>query len=177
MRLASGGCSLLNTCQAAEVSIHDMTQPTDLAQHPVVVSLPVFWGDQDAFGHVNNTVPIRWFESARIAYLETPEIARLLQQEQVGPILAAISCNYRRQITYPDTVLVGARVTRLGRSSLTMAHAVWSESQQAVVAEGESTIVVFDYGAQRPVRLSDVLRGAMERLEGRALEGGALEGG
>ena len=27
-----------------------------------VVTLPVQWGDQDAFGHVNNAVPLRWFE-------------------------------------------------------------------------------------------------------------------
>jgi acyl-ACP thioesterase len=33
--------------------------PPDLAAYPVAV--PVQWGDQDAFGHVNNTVPLRWF--------------------------------------------------------------------------------------------------------------------
>ena len=38
-----------------------------LESFPVVIRFPVHWGDQDAFGHVNNTVPLRWFESARIA--------------------------------------------------------------------------------------------------------------
>ena len=147
-----------------------MTRPAELAEHPVAISLPVLWGDQDAFGHVNNTIPIRWFESARIAYIETPEIADLLQREKVGPILAAIACNYRRQIKYPDTVLVGARVTRLGRSSLTMAHAVWSQSQQALAADGESTIVIFDYAAQRPVRISEAMRAAIANLEGREFQ-------
>jgi acyl-CoA thioester hydrolase len=146
-----------------------MTQP-ELAEHPVVISLPVLWGDQDAFGHVNNTIPIRWFESARIAYIETPQIAEALQREKVGPILAAISCNYRRQIKYPDKALVGARITRLGRSSLTMAHAVWSEGQQTIVADGESTIVIFDYASQRPVRISDAMRSAIGKLEGRSFE-------
>jgi acyl-CoA thioester hydrolase len=127
----------------------------------------VLWGDQDAFGHVNNTVPIRWFETVRIVYIETPQIAEVLGREAVGPILAAIACNYRRQIKYPDTVLVGARVTRLGRSSLTMTHAVWSHSQQMLVADGESTIVIFDYAAQRPVRISAAMRAAIATLEGR----------
>lgn len=142
-----------------------MTRPAELAEFPAVITLPVLWGDQDAFGHVNNTIPIRWFESARIAYIEAPEIAELLEQEKVGPILAAIGCNYRRQITYPDTVSIGARVTRLGGASLTMIHRVWSERQQAVVADGESTIVVFDYAAQRPVRMSEALRAAIAALE------------
>jgi acyl-CoA thioester hydrolase len=147
-----------------------MKQAPELAEYPIVISLPVLWGDQDALGHVNNTVPIRWFESARIAYIETPEITELLQRDKVGPILAAISCSYRRQITYPDTVFLGARVTRLGRSSLTMIHRVWSEAQQAIAAEGESTIVIFDYAAQRPVRISDAMRAAVAKVEGKAVE-------
>ena len=148
-----------------------MSKPAELAEFPAVITLPVLWGDQDAFGHVNNTIPIRWFESARIAYLEAPEIAELLERERVGPILAAIGCNYRRQITYPDTVSIGARVTRLGGASLTMIHRVWSEAQQAIAADGESTIVVFDYAAQRPVRMSEALRAAIAALEQGRVEG------
>lgn len=136
-----------------------------------MISLPVLWGDQDAFGHVNNVVPIRWFESARIAYLERQEISAIMEQEKVGPILAAISCNYRRQMTYPDTVWIGARITRLGRSSITMVHQVWSERRQAISADGESTIVIFDYAAQRSVRMSDALRRAIVQVEGRPVEG------
>lgn len=146
-------------------------RPAELADYPIVISLPVQWGDQDAFGHVNNTVPIRWFESARIAYLGTRDIAELLEREKFGPILAAIGCNYRRQMKYADQVQVGARITRLGRSSLTMVHAVWSESQQAITADGESTIVIFDYAAQRPVRISDAMRAAVAALEGKPVEG------
>jgi len=44
------------------------SEPADLADHPVVITWPVQWGDQDAFGHVNNVVYFRWMESARIAY-------------------------------------------------------------------------------------------------------------
>ncbi len=38
---------------------------------------PVQWGDQDMFGHVNNMVYFRWFESARIKFLEQLGLARL----------------------------------------------------------------------------------------------------
>ncbi len=36
-----------------------------LGKWPVTVELPVQWGDMDAFGHVNNAVYLRWFESRR----------------------------------------------------------------------------------------------------------------
>ena len=42
----------------------------------ITIELPVLWGDQDAFGHVNNTVPIRWFELARMAYFERTGMGR-----------------------------------------------------------------------------------------------------
>jgi len=133
----------------------------------VWITLPIQWGDQDAFGHVNNTVYLRWFESARILYGDR---ARLSQPGQaVGPILAAISCNYRRQLTYPDTVHVGARITRIGNSSLKMEHRIISERLAAVAADGDSTLVAFDYTAQKPVPVPAPVRAAIEQLEGKSL--------
>ena len=142
---------------------------------PALIQLPVQWGDQDAFGHVNNIVYFRWFESARIAYLERiglgdKHAGALDAGENVGPILAAIGCNYRRQIKYPDTVIAGARITRIGRSSFTMSHVVWSGTHQAVAADGESTVVVFDYTANQPKRVPDEFRVLIEKLEGRKFE-------
>lgn len=136
---------------------------------PVWITLPVQWGDQDAFGHVNNTVYIRWFESARIAYGLRVNLTEASAGERVGPILAAISCNYRRQLRFPDTVHIGARITRIGRSSLTMEHRILSEQLRAVVAEGDSTLVAFDYVSQKSVPLSDVMRAAIEQLEEKRL--------
>jgi acyl-CoA thioester hydrolase len=139
-----------------------------LSDYPVTITLPVLWNDQDAFGHVNNTACIRWFESARVRYLETVGLGSMFTAENVGPILAQVTCNYRRQINYPDNVTIGAKVTRMGNSSMTMNHAVWSETQQAIVADGISTVVTFDYRAQKPVRVPDELRAAISRLEGRS---------
>jgi acyl-CoA thioester hydrolase len=138
----------------------------ELADYPVVISLPIQWGDQDAFGHVNNTAPIRWFESSRIAYLEQTQTGSIQMAPTVGPILAAVQCHYRRQLNYPDTVLIGARVTRLGRSSFTIHHVVYSEALQAPAADGESVIVVFDYERQRPVRIPQDFHQAVEQLQG-----------
>ena len=141
----------------------------NLPDHPVVISWPVQWGDQDLFGHVNNTVYFRWYESARIAYLDRIGVSEMMNRDRVGPILAAISCNYRRQLNFPDTVEIGSRITRIGRSSATMTHAIWSREQRVLVADGESTIVMFDYQAQRPVPVPDAIRQAIENLEGRTL--------
>lgn len=140
--------------------------PIELPGFPIVVRLPILWGDQDAFGHVNNTGPIRWLESARIAYFVEGCGLLLQDGEKVGPILASVTCNYRRQLHFPDTVRVGARVSRLGRSSLTMDHVVYSERQQAIAADGSSVIVVFDYESNRSTPIPDDVRASIAKVEG-----------
>lgn len=137
-----------------------------LSDFPVTVVRPVQWGEQDGFGHINNMHFIRWFESARIAYLGKCGIE--LTNEGNGPILAAVSCNYRRQVTFPDTVTVGARVVRIGRSSMTIEHQLWSERLQAVAAEGDSTVVLFDYQNQKSTPIPPELRTKIEILENRS---------
>lgn len=141
----------------------------ELAGFKVVIEIPVLWGDMDPLGHVNNTRFFRWFESARVAYLEQVVGEWDGLPQGVGPILAAIHCNYRRQVVYPDTIEVGARITRLGNSSMTMQHHLVSHKHGKLAAEGESVVVMFDYNAQRPVRISAQLREAIETFEERTL--------
>ncbi|QDU27259.1 Long-chain acyl-CoA thioesterase FadM [Anatilimnocola aggregata] len=136
---------------------------------PVVIDWPVQWGDQDALGHVNNTVYFRWCESARVAYLQRLGLAAWLNPTVLGPILAQIECNYKRQLHFPDSVLIGTRITRLGKTSLSMEHAIVSNAQNAIVAESSSVIVVFNYQTQRPALIPNEVRTAIEGLEGRML--------
>jgi acyl-CoA thioester hydrolase len=46
-----------------------------------------------------------------------------------------------------------------------MSHRIYSLSQKAVAAEGESVIVMFDYTHQRPVLVADDIRRRVEELE------------
>lgn len=131
---------------------------------PVTIELPVQWGDMDSFGHVNNVVYLRWFESARIAYFERAGI--LAQMPDVGPIQARQVIDYRLPLRYPDRVLVSATVTKLGNTSFTMGLRIRSHAhQRAIAAEGEAVIVMIDYRANRKVALSDELRRNVEKLE------------
>lgn len=152
-----------------KTNMHPNDIAAALAEFPLAILLPVQWGDQDAFLHVNNTVYFRWCESARIEYLDKLGLADRMRTEGIGPILAAISCNYRSPVTYPDRVQVGARITRLGRSSLTMEHVVYSEEQRQIVADATSTLVVFDYNRQASHPIPEEVRAAIQRMEGRQL--------
>ncbi len=141
-----------------------------LAEFPVVVIQPVQWGEQDALGHVNHVTYFRWYESARIAYFLKIGLMDMHKHERIGPILASVTNDYRRQINYPDTVHIGVRITRIGRSSLGMEHKIYSQNDRALAAEGTSTLVVFDYQTNTSHAVPARIRHAIESLEGRSFE-------
>ena len=138
--------------------------PDVLGKWPVTIELPLQWGDMDAFGHVNNVVYLRWFESARIAYFDRVRLFSKMPGE--GPILARQEIDYRIPLRYPDRLLVSATVSKLGNTSLTMSLRLRSHAhERAIAAEGAAVIVMMDYRAGRKIPLGDELRGRIEALE------------
>lgn len=107
--------------------------------------------------HVNNIVYFRYMESARFAYFE--RIGFLGPQESgIGPILGSARCVFKFPLTYPDRVLVGAKVTQIGEDRFTMRHCLYSERHGRLVADGEGVLVAFDYGANKKAELPQVIR-------------------
>ncbi|MFW6067917.1 MAG: acyl-CoA thioesterase [Myxococcota bacterium] len=123
-----------------------------LSDYPIVVTEAVRWGDMDAFGHVNNTVYFRFFESARIAFFAELGI-HTSTPEGVGPILHSTSCRFRAPVTFPDSLRVGARVADVGEDRIRMEHLVYSERLQKAAATGDALVVTFDYanGCKAPL--------------------------
>lgn len=132
-------------------------------EFPVKIEIPVQWGDHDAFGHVNNVHFLRWFESARIELLQ--RCGARISNESIGPILAAVNCDYRRQVQFPDTLVVSASVAKIGNTSITIQHYMWSESQDCqLVAEGQSVVVMLNYQTQQTVDVSEEIRSKLAEL-------------
>ncbi|CAN5820193.1 hypothetical protein BH23GEM9_BH23GEM9_15780 [soil metagenome] len=134
----------------------------DLAGFPLVIEVPVAWGEMDAFGHVNNIVFFRYFESARIAYLDAIEFRG---DENVGPILASTNCRFRRPLEYPDSLRIGARTTILERDRFTMEYVLVSSSLGEVAAQGAGVIVAYDYTNRRKTAIPGSVRSRILMLD------------
>jgi acyl-CoA thioester hydrolase len=137
----------------------------DLADYPVVVEIPVAWGEMDAFGHLNHAVYFRYMETARILYFEKLEIPEFLGRDPVGPILGAISCRYRAPLTYPDKVSVGVKVTRVEKDRFVMAYVIFSHRLDKLAAEGEGILVCFDYRQNLKAPVPEKLKSRIAEIE------------
>ena len=120
-------------------------ETAELASFPLVTEIPVHWGDQDAFGHVNNTVPLRWFESGRVTYLQQSGLGHLMNGGELAPMVVSTTCHYRRQIKFPDVMQIGIRVVSLRRSSFVMEQVAYNKNRGEVSVESSVVIVLFDY--------------------------------
>ena len=139
-----------------------------LTGFPVVVRQAVVWGDMDAYQHVNNVVYFRYFENARLEYFRRLDWFTLEDETGIGPILASTSARFRRPLTYPDTVLIGARVTAVGEDRFTLEHYLFSERLGTVAAEGQGTVVTYHHGRHEKVPMPDELRRRLTELERQA---------
>lgn len=139
-----------------------------LKAFPVVITIPVAWGEMDSFRHVNNIVYFRYFESARMAYFDRLDIWNYMNETGVGPILASTQCKFRMPLTYPDTVSVGTKITEVEGDRFVMRYMVVSHLHGKVAAEGEGVIVSYDYRELRKAPLPDEIKRRIQVVENSA---------
>jgi len=142
----------------------DSQTPRELAAYPLSVDIEVAWGDMDAFQHVNNTVYLRFFETARIALFQASGLMEPMQQLGMGPILGQVSCTFKFPLTFPDRVRVGALASDLQENRFVVRHTVWSLKHERLAAFGHGRIVMIDYRKGGKVPLPPELRLALAKF-------------
>ncbi len=138
----------------------------------------VAWGEMDAFGHVNNIVYFRYFESARIAFLKAidwwQDESHLEQhtgsgtnsEARIGPIISQISARYRRAVYFPDHLIIGSRAEQIESDRFILEHAIYSQSQKTLVTFGISTVVAYDYRIRKKALLPPTALAGIQKLQG-----------
>ena len=126
----------------------DVTRPFDAIERPegftYAYPIQLRLRDFDSQRNVNNAVYFTLAESGRIAYLE-----HVLGSEARGWVLAEARCRYVHPVLMGERALtIFLRTERLGTSSLMVAFAMYSSSQERRVAEGDAVQVHVDRSAR-----------------------------
>ena len=141
-----------------------------LKDYKVQIPCDVAWGEMDSFNHVNNIYYFRYFETGRIHYFLKIGLMDHFEKNQIGPILHSTSCRYRRPLTFPDHITIGVRTSALFEDRFVHHYRIVSESQGAIVAEGEATTVTYDYSRLQKAPVPTPVIRAIEKLDGVKLQ-------
>lgn len=121
------------------------------------------WADNDAYGHVNNTIFYQWFDSAVNGWL----VDQGLLDIQAGDPIALVvetRCSYFGPLEFPGDVDVGLGVSSLGRSSVRYRIGVFGPGKNDAAAQGEFVHVLVDRATRRPVEMPQNWRSALEAI-------------
>ena len=122
----------------------------------------VRFGDLDAMRHLNNVVFLRYFETARIAFIRSllPEHdPSHPEAEQFGLIFAECHINYRSPVYFDEEVDVECSVGEVRRSAFQVLFTM--RVGERIAAEGYGWLVGFDYAAEKSTPLPDAFKSVL----------------
>ncbi|MBL3700126.1 acyl-CoA thioesterase [Leucobacter luti] len=134
------------------------------------IDLELRWGDQDAYGHVNNVAYARFLEEARVRtfWLGSGREATGMERhfrgdDPNGPkmLVASQQIEFLSVLEYGEQpITVELWIGKLGGSSLEVHYEIvdGAAAERSVVARAVSHIVIVDGRTMRPIRLSDAGR-------------------
>jgi len=130
-------------------------------QHPRrlvhVERFPIFWGDMDALGHVNNVTYFRYMEQARVSFFEKVVPADELWKS-IAMVVVNASCDFRRPLVYPGVVEVSFFIEEPRRSSLRTIYEMRLAGDANLYAEGSAVVVFIDGHTQRAIAIPHAVR-------------------
>ena len=117
----------------------------------------VRFADLDPLGHCNNAAISGFFESARVALLAAA--GHPIGTDGVTFSIVHQSVDYYRELRLDARLRIGTRVAKLGRTSVTLANAVFEG--ESCAASATIIGVTISLATRRPVELPSRLRAGL----------------
>lgn len=137
-----------------------------MARHRVLT--PLRWSDMDAYGHVNNVQFLRLLEDARVIALAARGSDEGGSVVDTGLLVARSEIEYLAPLVYRTApVAIDLWVTGISGASFDMGYEVLDEvgedgAHPQVYARAETTLVLYDLVNDRPRRMSEKEREALQ---------------
>ncbi|AWY38656.1 acyl-CoA thioesterase [Pseudomonas putida] len=125
--------------------------------------VPTRFGDNDAFGHVNNVVYYSYCESAITAFLVEQGTLDIASSPVIGLIVNS-GCSYFSPIVFPDVITVAMKISRLGNSSARYELALFRNDEHEAAAMAHVVYVYVDRASNSSVPIPPTVRRALASL-------------
>jgi acyl-CoA thioester hydrolase len=130
---------------------------------PFSIKQNVLWGEMDAFGHINNVVYFRYFESGRVYFFNETALWQTFLDEQVRIVVVKLECNYIQEIIFPEEIEILVAIKEVGNSSIKVHQVVKSSTKNIIFAHGEGIIVGTDPNTGKSKPWSEKLKNKLNQ--------------
>ena len=127
------------------------------------LAIPTRWMDNDGYGHVNNVTYYSYFDTVVNEHLIRCGGLDPANDPLVGYVVAS-ACQFKKPLTFPDTVDAGLRVVKLGTSSVTYEIGIFRRGDDEPAALGQFVHVWVDRATQRPTPVPPRIRAVLVPL-------------
>lgn len=126
-------------------------------------SITTRWMDQDPYGHVNNVEYYSYFDTAVNTHLINEAGLDPRTTDVVGMVVDT-QCSFFRELTFPETIEVGIRVAKLGRTSIQYEIGIFKQDDALPAAFGRFVHVYVNRETMKPTPLPDRIMTAVRPL-------------
>ncbi|HIA46839.1 MAG TPA: acyl-CoA thioesterase [Candidatus Hydrogenedentes bacterium] len=131
------------------------------------ITIPTRFRDLDTMNHVNSAMYLTYFEMARMDYFHSVGLLKLKEPGRRGPAVVTQTCNYKQQLFHPSIIEAGIRCSRIDTTSFTVEYEFYLKDSETLICDGTTTMTWVDYTIPKAIPVPDVLREAINELEGR----------
>ena len=137
--------------------------PPLLSQFPFHFAAQTRWDDNDIYGHLNNTVHYRLFDTAVNSFLVQNNMLDFRNSEHVYLVIET-GCTYFSELAYPDLLIVGVGIAHLGNSSLRYHTALFKKGTRSAAAAGHFVHVNVNKKNRQPVSIDTASREIFSKI-------------
>lgn len=128
------------------------------------LSIATRWMDNDVYGHVNNVVYYSYFDTVVNEYLISQGALDIASSPVIG-LVVETGCSYFASIAFPEKIVAGLRVARIGNSSVRYEVGLFREDGKQAVAQGHFVHVYVDRATLKPQALAGTLMTALGNIK------------
>ena len=122
--------------------------------------------ETDQMGIIHHANYIRWFEEARVDFLDQAGYSYEKSMESgIDFAVTGVAIEYKSMVRFPDTVSIALFISELKSARMTIRYEVKNAATGTLCAVGSSSHCYFDSTKKRPVALPKVLPDLYALLE------------
>ncbi|MDD3477650.1 MAG: thioesterase family protein [Candidatus Izemoplasmatales bacterium] len=114
--------------------------------------------ETDQMGIIHHSNYIRWFEEARVDFLDQIGFSyKKATEHGIDFAVLSVECQYKSMVKYGDTVAIETKIAEVSKTRIKLEYIIRDHMTQELRAIGSSSHCWYDNAKQKPVSLEKAI--------------------